>query len=56
MIASIKYGNKKIVAVGTTACRTLESLPYIWKRLEEDIKESLSKDTHIYWNALSEKT
>ena len=30
-IAKIKTENKKIVAVGTTACRTLESLPYLWK-------------------------
>jgi S-adenosylmethionine:tRNA ribosyltransferase-isomerase len=29
-IASLKARNKKIVAVGTTACRTLESLPYLW--------------------------
>jgi S-adenosylmethionine:tRNA ribosyltransferase-isomerase len=29
-IASLKTRNKKIVAVGTTACRTLESLPYLW--------------------------
>ena len=37
-IAKIKTENKKIVAVGTTATRTLESLPYLWKELNQDIQ------------------
>jgi S-adenosylmethionine:tRNA ribosyltransferase-isomerase len=38
-IANIKTENKKIVAVGTTACRTLESLPYLWLSLDQDVRD-----------------
>lgn len=37
-IAKIKTENQKIVAVGTTACRTLESLPYLWISLDQDVR------------------
>ena len=35
-IANIKTEAKRVVAVGTTACRTLESLPYLWQSLDQD--------------------
>lgn len=35
-IANIKTETKRVVAVGTTACRTLESLPYLWQSLDQD--------------------
>jgi S-adenosylmethionine:tRNA ribosyltransferase-isomerase len=53
-IASLKTRNKKIVAVGTTACRTLESLPYLWWSLSHDKKNILDANTRNYWNSLTE--
>jgi S-adenosylmethionine:tRNA ribosyltransferase-isomerase len=38
-IANIKTGNKRIVAVGTTACRTLESLPHLWQSVGQDVRD-----------------
>jgi S-adenosylmethionine:tRNA ribosyltransferase-isomerase len=53
-IANIKEENKKIVAVGTTATRTLESLPYLWKEMSIDIKNIIDAKTCNYWNRLTE--
>ncbi len=50
-IANIKYENKKIVAVGTTACRTLESLPYLWQSMDPEIRDWFDTKTCIYWNS-----
>lgn len=51
-IALLKSEWKKIVAVGTTACRTLESLPYLWEKLDTDYKNSIDADTRDYWDRL----
>ncbi|MBX9809072.1 S-adenosylmethionine:tRNA ribosyltransferase-isomerase [Candidatus Gracilibacteria bacterium] len=53
-IADIKASNKKIVAVGTTATRTLESLPYLWKKLDGEYKKGFNANTCKYWNNLTE--
>ena len=53
-IANIKEMNRKIVAVGTTAIRTLESLPYLWRELTPDIKKSFDAKTCKYWDMLIE--
>jgi S-adenosylmethionine:tRNA ribosyltransferase-isomerase len=37
-IAKLKKVGQKIVAVGTTVCRTLESLPYAWKELPTHLR------------------
>ncbi len=49
-IANIKHENKKIVAVGTTACRTLESLSYLWQSIDQDLRNSFDAKTREYWN------
>jgi S-adenosylmethionine:tRNA ribosyltransferase-isomerase len=41
-IVSLKQSKKKIVAVGTTACRTLESLGALWKNMTEEQKWNFS--------------
>ena len=53
-IAVYKKNSQKIVAVGTTVCRTLESLPSLWRSLDGDIVASLNNDTQKYWNTLVE--
>lgn len=50
-----KQSWQEIIAVGTTVCRTLESLPYLWNYLEDSIKNQLDLSTQVYWNTLSEK-
>lgn len=52
-IANIKVENKKIVAIGTTATRTLESLPYLWIEMSIDIKNTIEAKTCNYWNMLT---
>ena len=42
VISERKQAGKKIVAVGTTVCRTLESLPYVWQSLDEGKKFGIS--------------
>lgn len=54
-IATIHEQNKKIVAVGTTAIRTLESLPYLWINLNVDIKNTINAKTCEYWNSITKK-
>jgi S-adenosylmethionine:tRNA ribosyltransferase-isomerase len=41
---------KKIVAVGTTVCRTLESLPSLWRSLDGEFKKTLDIPVQNYWN------
>ncbi len=53
-IAKIKTENKKVVAVGTTATRTLESLPYVWQFLDQDMKNLFDANTRNYWNTITE--
>ncbi|MBC7503516.1 S-adenosylmethionine:tRNA ribosyltransferase-isomerase [Candidatus Gracilibacteria bacterium] len=52
-IAKIKIENKKVVAVGTTATRTLESLPYLWQSLDQDMQNQFDANTHNYWKNLT---
>ncbi len=49
-ITDMKMSWKKIIAVGTTVCRTLESLPSVWKGLSIVQKKSFSLETQQYWN------
>jgi S-adenosylmethionine:tRNA ribosyltransferase-isomerase len=53
-IAQLKMDDKKIVAVGTTAMRTLESLPYLWMMIDQDIKNTIDANTCKYWNTLTQ--
>jgi S-adenosylmethionine:tRNA ribosyltransferase-isomerase len=52
-IAHLKTSGKKILAVGTTACRTLESLPHLWSELSADTKGQESQQVQDYWNKLT---
>ena len=49
-IAQYKNTGKKLIAVGTTVCRTLESLPSLWRSIDEELKELLDQDTRAYWD------
>jgi S-adenosylmethionine:tRNA ribosyltransferase-isomerase len=51
-IATMKQAGQKCVAVGTTVCRTLESLPYAWKLLDATSKEYFNKQTRTFWDIL----
>ena len=51
-IAHLKNDGKKILAVGTTVCRTLESLPYVWQVMKDEDREKYETATQIYWNTL----
>ncbi len=52
-ICEYKTEWKRIVAVGTTACRTLESLPSLWSVLPRETQESYDANIREYWNTLS---
>jgi len=54
-IAEYKKNNRAIIAVGTTVCRTLESLPYLWKKLSKDEQEKFSENTRYFWQMTTEK-
>ena len=49
-ISRLKSANKKIVAVGTTVCRSLESLPYVWQELKDEEREKFPPEVQTYWN------
>lgn len=53
-IATHKFSWKKLIAVGTTACRTLESLPSLWKILDSTTTEKLHTETTKYWESVSQ--
>ena len=53
-IYAYKTTNKKLIAVGTTVCRTLESLPSLWKSLDQEMKEIFDSNIIAYWNTLTE--
>lgn len=38
-IYTLRKSEKKILAIGTTVCRTLESLPHLWNHLTEIQKD-----------------
>lgn len=52
-IASQKLQGKRIIAVGTTVCRTLESLPYVWKMVSKELRKKLEPTTIEYWTNLT---
>lgn len=52
-IADIKLSWKKIVAVGTTACRTLESLPSLWRSLPKEEQDIFNANVREYWDNVS---
>ena len=54
-IANIKTGNKRTVAVGTTACRTLESLPYLWQLFDQAMRDWFDANTRNYWDNLTKE-
>ena len=41
---------KKILAVGTTSCRTLESLPSLWAQLSESEQNAFEDDIVDFWH------
>lgn len=51
-IFELKKNQKKIIAVGTTATRVLESLPYLWKNLDSNNKKSFDANICNYWDNL----
>jgi S-adenosylmethionine:tRNA ribosyltransferase-isomerase len=55
-IYDIHHSGEKIVAVWTTVCRTLESLPYLWKGLDETIKGMINSTVREYWDSISHST
>lgn len=42
-----------VIAVGTTACRTLESLPSVWKNASPVFWEKFSKEAQDFWEKTS---
>ncbi len=50
-IAWMKSNWKRILSVGTTVLRTLESLPALWYSLPKNIKDSYSNETQSFWNS-----
>lgn len=51
-----KNNSKKILAIGTTACRTLESLPSLWKNLDENFLKNFDENARNFWEKISEKS
>jgi S-adenosylmethionine:tRNA ribosyltransferase-isomerase len=54
-ITKEKREGKIILAIGTTSCRSLESLPHLWVSLAPSFKEQMNKETYEYWNELSKE-
>lgn len=52
-IYTYKGAGKDLVAVGTTVCRTLESLPSLWQLLQQDLRDTIDHDTRAYWDTLT---
>lgn len=62
-VVTAKREGKKVVGVGTTVIRTLESLPYVWRTVNEsartgdadcaDFLARLSEEVHVFWNRAS---
>ncbi len=49
-----KKAGHPLLAVGTTVCRTLESLPALWRHMSPDFKSKLSHESQQYWDAQSQ--
>jgi S-adenosylmethionine:tRNA ribosyltransferase-isomerase len=52
-IASYHQQKKRIIGVWTTVCRTLETLPYMYYLLQDQIKDQLSPNAISYRNRIS---
>ena len=50
-IAEIKTRGDRVIAVGTTMVRTLESLPLLWPRIREQVK--CSEAAVDYWESIT---
>lgn len=55
-IANLKEEWKKILAVGTTVCRTLESLPFLWRRFTPEVKENFPLGVRQFWESTAHIT
>ncbi len=52
-IALVYALSKRIVAIWTTVCRVLESLPYVWVLLPEEEKLAFTDDVIDFWDMIS---
>lgn len=52
-IAEYKLWKKRLIAVGTTVCRTLESLPSLWAELDLEKKNLFNENIRNYWDTLT---
>lgn len=52
-IFKLKEEDKKILAVGTTVCRTLESIPHLWKALSKSQKDIFPEQVQEFWNTIT---
>lgn len=55
-ITQIKNTGRTIVAIGTTTCRTLESLPSLWKNLKNQEKAHFDEMVQKFWDKISENS
>ncbi len=55
-IFELKKSEKIITAIGTTACRTLESLPSVWQNLSPERKQTYTQEVQDFWEKISEKS
>jgi S-adenosylmethionine:tRNA ribosyltransferase-isomerase len=49
-MVQLKMAGKKVLAVGTTALRTLESLPHLWSELSHEEKKKETQSVQDFWN------
>lgn len=49
-IAQYKNEWKNLIAVGTTVCRTLESMSYLWNEINESTRWTFSEPCQQFWN------
>jgi S-adenosylmethionine:tRNA ribosyltransferase-isomerase len=52
-LANEKQSGKKVLAIGTTSCRSLESLPHLWKKERDQLLSKVDKEALLYWDSLS---
>lgn len=55
-IAILKEEWKKILAVGTTVCRTLESLPFLWRCFTPEMKKNFPLGVRLFWESIARIT
>lgn len=59
-VAQAKIAGKRVVGVGTTVIRTLESLPFVWRDLAagpdgafSEFRSGLPEDVRAFWDGIS---